>query len=67
MDEWERVMAHKVVDMHRSGWRGLWDRFVSIVRREPQKTILTQMVFSAWVKSDGKVRIQIENGQDDRR
>jgi hypothetical protein len=48
---WTQHVVTQMVEMHRSGWLGAWDAFVSALLRKPRLSVAQPMTLSAWIKA----------------
>lgn len=63
MSEWKQLTQMGEMQLHRNGWWGVWDALVSAITNKPRITVNQPVTFSAWVKCDKEVRLEIAQGQ----
>lgn len=63
MSEWRQIVTVGEMPLHRTGWRGAWDAVVAAATGNPRLTVNETVTFSAWVKTDQEVRLEIAKGQ----
>jgi hypothetical protein len=50
--EWRREWVMFRADVHRQGWKGLWDQIVSMWKGTPRTTVNEGFSFSAYLKPE---------------
>jgi len=58
---WRQVVTHQVLEVHRTGWRGVWDALVAACSGRPRLTVPQAFEFSVWVRGEEPVRLVIHN------
>ena len=50
MSDWKRHWVMFNADVHRQGWKGLWDQLVATIRGRPRITVNEQFTCSIYMK-----------------
>jgi hypothetical protein len=63
--KWRFIQSGPVtVQVHRTGWRGVYDAIVAAVTRTPRRTAPVEYFASAWVKGEGDAHITILSAEE---
>ena len=54
MSEWRTCLIAQVIDVHRTGWLGVWDALVAAITRNPRLTSPRRIEVHYRVKGDAE-------------
>lgn len=56
---WSKLIQQNIIRTIRPGWKGLYDHIKSLILKKPIRMIDTNVVFSAWVKTNQTLKVEV--------